>query len=134
MACWDLNGDGVGQPEEDINGDMAFNALDCQGPQGEQGVQGGQGLPGDPGEDGTANVAGETTRQSASFGAASGGSMVTSANVTWTNVSTTETVTHWPAWDAASAGNCLWTGALTSSASLEAGDTFQITSLTLTLD
>lgn len=89
---------------------------------------------GDPGEDGTANAAGETTRQSASFNAASGGSMVTSANVTWTNVSTTETVTHWSAWDAASAGNCLWTGALTSSASLEAGDTFQITSLTLTLD
>ena len=89
---------------------------------------------GDPGEDGTANAAGETTRQSASFNAASGCSMVTSANVTWTNVSTTETVTHWSAWDAASAGNCLWTGALTSSASLEAGDTFQITSLTLTLD
>ena len=89
---------------------------------------------GDPGEDGTANAAGETTRQSASFSAASGGSMVTSANVTWTNVSTTETVTHWSAWDAASAGNCLWTGALTSSASLEAGDTFQITSLSLTLD
>ena len=89
---------------------------------------------GDPGEDGTANVAGETTRQSASFNAASGGSMATSANVTWTNVSTTETVTHWSAWDAASAGNCLWTGALTSSASLEAGATFQITSLTLTLD
>ena len=89
---------------------------------------------GDPGEDGTANAAGETTRQSASFNAATGGSMVTSANVTWTNVSTTETVTHWSAWDAASAGNCLWTGALTSSASLEAGDTFQITSLTLTLD
>jgi len=89
---------------------------------------------GDPGEDGTSNAAGETTRQAATFGAASGGSMVTTANVTWTNVSTTETVSHWSAWDAATAGNCLWTGALTSSASLEAGDTFQITSLTLTLD
>ena len=89
---------------------------------------------GDPGEAGTANTASETSRQAATFSAASGGSMVTSANVTWTNVSTTETVTHWSAWDAASAGNCLWTGALTSSASLEAGDTFQITSLTLTLD
>jgi len=28
----------------------------------------------------------------------------------------------------------LWTGALSSSASVAAGDTFQITSLTLTLD
>jgi hypothetical protein len=37
-------------------------------------------------------------------------------------------------WDASSAGNCLWTGSLASSASVDAGDTFQITSLTLTLD
>lgn len=89
---------------------------------------------GDPGEDGTGNVAGETTRQSAAFSAASGGSMATSGTVSWTSVSNTETVTHWSAWDASSSGNCLWSGALTSSASLEAGDTFQITSLTLTLD
>jgi len=89
---------------------------------------------GDPGEDGTANAAAETTRQAATFGAASSGSMATTANVTWTNVAATETVSHWSAWDAATAGNCLWTGALTSSASLEAGDTFQITTLTLTLD
>ena len=89
---------------------------------------------GDPGGAGPANAATETTRQAATFGAASSGSMATTANVTWTNVAATETVSHWSAWDAATAGNCLWTGALTSSASLEAGDTFQITSLTLTLD
>jgi hypothetical protein len=89
---------------------------------------------GDPGEDGTANAAGETTRKAVSFGSASGGSMASSATVEWTNVSTTETVSHWSLWDAASAGNCLWSGALGASASLTAGDTFQITSLTLTLD
>jgi len=88
----------------------------------------------DPGEDGTSSVATENTRQSVSFGSASGGSMVSSATVSWTSVAATETVTHWSLWDASTAGNCLWYGALDSSASLQAGDTFQITSLTLTLD
>jgi hypothetical protein len=37
-------------------------------------------------------------------------------------------------WDNSTAGNCLWTGALASSSSVTAGDTFQITSLTLSLD
>jgi hypothetical protein len=49
-------------------------------------------------------------------------------------VSTTETYTHWSLWDALTSGNALWSGALSSSASVTAGDTFQITSLTLTLD
>jgi hypothetical protein len=89
---------------------------------------------GDPGEDCTANAATETTRKSVSFSAASSGSMASSATVEWTNVAATETVTHWSLWDASSAGNALWSGALASSAALTAGDTFQITSLTLTLD
>lgn len=89
---------------------------------------------GDPGEDGTTNAATNATRQSVSFSAASGGSMASSATVTWTSVSTTETYSHWSIWDASTAGNCLWTGALSSSAAVTAGDTFQITSLTLTLD
>jgi len=90
----------------------------------------------DPGEDGTAvgSAAANTSRQLATFSAASGGSMATSATITWTTVSTTEVYSHWSAWDASTAGNCLWTGALSSSASVTAGDTFQITSLTLTLD
>lgn len=89
---------------------------------------------GDPGEDGTSNAATETTREEATFSAASSGSIATDATVEWTNVSTSETYSHWSAWDNASAGNCLWTGSLSSSASVTAGDTFQITSLTLTLD
>ena len=89
---------------------------------------------GDPGEDGTANAATETTRQTVSFSAASSGSIASSAAVTWTNVSTTETYSHWSMHDASTSGNCLWYGALSSSASVTAGDTFQITSLTLTLD
>lgn len=89
---------------------------------------------GDAGEDGTSNAAVEATRKSVSFSAASSGSMVSSATVEWTNVSTTETYSHWSLWDALTAGNCLWTGALATSAAVTAGDTFQITSLTLTLD
>lgn len=91
---------------------------------------------GDPGEAGTSNAAGETTRKSASFAAASGGSVATDADLTWTNVSTTETISHISLWDASSAGNCLWVGALSASKSVAAGDTLSIPSgsLTLTLD
>lgn len=89
---------------------------------------------GDPGEAGTSNAATETTRKLASWSAASSGSMATSAVLEWTNVAASETYSHWSLWDNATAGNCLWSGALTSPASVTAGDTFQITSLTLTLD
>jgi hypothetical protein len=91
---------------------------------------------GDPGEDATSNAATNTSRQSVSFSAASAGSMASSSTATWTNVSTTETYTHWSLWDSAgpTGGNPLWKGALSTSASVTAGDTFQITSLTLTLD
>ena len=89
---------------------------------------------GDAGEDGTNNAATEATRKAVSWSAASSGSKSSSATLSWTNVSTTETYTHWSMWDASTAGNCLWTGALFASASVTAGDTFEITSLTLSLD
>jgi hypothetical protein len=89
---------------------------------------------GDAGEAGTTNAAANTSRQEASWSAASSGSKAISAAVTWTNVSTTETYSHWSLWDNSTAGNCLWSGALSSSAAVTAGDTFQITTLTLSLD
>ena len=89
---------------------------------------------GDPGEAATSNAATETTRKAASWSAASSGSIATDATIEWTNVSTTETYSHWSLWDASSGGNALWTGALSTSAAVTAGDTFQITSLTLSLD
>jgi hypothetical protein len=49
LACWDLDGDGVADPEEDINGDGAWNAADCQGPRGAPGETGQQGAPGPAG-------------------------------------------------------------------------------------
>lgn len=91
---------------------------------------------GDPGEAGTSNAAGETTRKVVTFAAASGGSMSGSGSpvAEWTNVSTTETITHFSIWDNISAGNCLGSGALNASAALTAGDTLQLTALTWTLD
>ncbi len=92
---------------------------------------------GNPGEDGTGNPAVEDDRQEVTFDPASGGSIVSDGTVEWTNVSTTEAYTHWSLWDddsAGTAGNPLWYGALSATASVTAGDTFQITSLTLTLD
>jgi hypothetical protein len=89
---------------------------------------------GDAGEDGTSNAASETTRKVAAWATASSGAIVTSATLEWTNVASTETYSHWSLWDASTGGNCLWTGALSSSAAVTAGDTFQITTLTLSLD
>ena len=81
---------------------------------------------GDPGAAGAGNPAGETTRQSVTFSAASGGAITNSAAVTWTNVSTTETVSHVSFWSANAAGTFLGSDALNSSRSLTAGDTFEI--------
>lgn len=89
---------------------------------------------GDPGEAATSAAATEATRKVASWAVAASGAIATSATVEWQNVSTTETYTHWSLWDASTAGNALWTGALSTSASVTAGDTFQITTLTLSLD
>ena len=89
---------------------------------------------GDAGEAGTTNAATETTRKVAAWATASSGAIATSATIEWTNVAATETYSHWSLWDAVTSGNCLWTGALSSSAAVTAGDTFQITSLTLSLD
>lgn len=89
---------------------------------------------GDPGEAGTNNPATESTRKVATWSAASSGSIVTNATVSWTNMAATETISYWSLWDNATSGNCLWTGQFSASASVTAGDNLDITSLTLTLD
>ena len=88
----------------------------------------------DAGEAGTTAAATEATRKVAAWATAASGAIATSATLEWTNVAATETYSHWSLWDASTAGNCLWTGALSSSAAVTAGDTFQITTLTLSLD
>jgi hypothetical protein len=86
---------------------------------------------GDPGEAGTANVAGNTTRQAASWATASAGTCATDAALTWTSVSTTEIYSHISVWDAATAGNHLWNGPLDVPYPINAGDTFTIPSGTV---
>lgn len=90
---------------------------------------------GDPGEDCTANAATETTRHSTTFNAASNpaGTITNAADINWTSVSTTEVITFVSLWDASSAGNAYWSGALTASASLTAGGNFTIAAGNLTI-
>lgn len=49
LNCWDLNGNDIADPIEDINGDGQFDALDCKGAKGDKGDPGPQGTPGLPG-------------------------------------------------------------------------------------
>lgn len=81
---------------------------------------------GDPGAAGASNAATETTRQAVTFSAASGGAITNSADVSWTNVSTTETYSHVSFWDAAAAGTFLGSDALEASKAVDAGDDFTI--------
>ena len=87
---------------------------------------------GDPGANGTSNPATETTRKSASFGAASAGTLTSDADITWTNIAGSQDATFFTAWDNASAGNFLFSGSITGNA-YTAGDTYVIPSGSLTV-
>lgn len=78
---------------------------------------------GDPGEAGTNNAATHTTRVSGSFGAASSGAVSNDAPISFTSLAADETISHISIWDHVSAGNCLWTGALTDPQDVNAGGT-----------
>lgn len=72
---------------------------------------------GPPGEAGTLNLSAETTRQTVTFGAASGGAISSSTEASWSSYNTggagtNEALSHWSLWDATSGGNCLATGPL----------------------
>jgi len=87
----------------------------------------------DPGSAGTTAAAGNTTRQQAAFGTASGGSISTNADLVWTNVSTAETYSHVSFWTASSAGTFLGSDDLAASKTVAVGDTFTIASGSLTV-
>lgn len=44
VACWDLNGNGLPDADEDVNGDGEADVLDCRGPQGPAGANGRDGV------------------------------------------------------------------------------------------
>lgn len=89
----------------------------------------------DPGAAGTtAAAAGDTTRKSVTWNAASSGSKsMASMSGSWTNGGTSETLSHISMWDSTTAGNFLASAALTSSQAWANGNTFSLTSLSISL-
>lgn len=81
----------------------------------------------DPGAAGTTAVAGNATRKSISFGAASGGTMSNDAAVSWSTseVDTSEGYTHYSIWSASTSGTFIASGTVTANA-VTAGDEFEI--------
>ncbi len=89
---------------------------------------------GDPGSAATANASASTTRKQITWSAAASGSKSMSGTLSWTSwAAGTETISHISIWDNVSAGNVLWTGSLSSSKTVNNGDTLNITSLTAAL-
>ena len=85
---------------------------------------------------GTEVSTGGYTRQAITFSAASGGATSNTADVSFTAAGADYgTVTHVGVFDASTAGNLLWHGAMTASKTVEDGDTitFAIGNVDLTL-
>ena len=73
-------------------------------------------------------------REAVTFAAASGGSSATNATVTFdTATANWGTITHVAIMDAETSGNVLFYGAVTTSKTIETGDTFQVSSGNLTV-
>lgn len=88
---------------------------------------------GAPGSAGTANASAVTTRSAATFAAASGGAIaLTGTNPNW-SMTTTETITDISVWDASSAGNFLWSAALSVTKTVANGDTLTLNTCGLSL-
>lgn len=90
---------------------------------------------GAPGAAGAGNVSSVTTRQAVTFTSATTGVLNSSSSPSWTSWAGTngEVVTNVSFWDASSAGNCLWTATLSSSKTINTGDTFTLSSCSLTI-
>lgn len=90
---------------------------------------------GDPGSAGTSNASAETTRKALTWSAASSGSKaITSTLPSWTSWSAgSETLTHVSVWDSTTAGNFLFSVALTTSKAITNGDTLNLTALSMTM-
>lgn len=86
------------------------------------------------GASGTGNPATETDRAQAGFGSPTAGVIANSADINWTGVAATETITHVSLWDASTAGNFIASIALNSSAVLSAGGDLTIAAGDLELD
>ena len=84
--------------------------------------------------DETSTVGTAYARQAVTFAAASSGSSATNATVTFpTATANFGTITHVAVMDASTSGNVLFYGAVTTSKTIETGDTFQVSSGNLTI-
>lgn len=83
----------------------------------------------------SAEVAGGSyARQAITFGAASGGTSANNATVTFPAATANwGEITHVAVMDASTSGNVLFWGAVTTSKTIETGDTFQVSSGNLTV-
>ena len=86
----------------------------------------------DPGAAATNAPSAVTTRQQATFSAASAGAIALSNSPAFT-MTATETISHISVWDAAAAGNLLWTATLTTPKSVVNTDTLTFTTLGVSL-
>lgn len=88
---------------------------------------------GDPGSAGTSNASANTTRPALTWSAASGGSKAITATLpqwaAWAAGS--ETISHISVWDSTTAGNFLFSAALSASKPMTNGDTLNLTVLTI---
>ncbi len=89
----------------------------------------------DPGAAGaTAAAVGSATRVVATFSAASGGALaLTGTAPSWTNGGTSETISHISVWDASTAGNFLFSAALTTAQAWASTNTLTLNSLGVSL-
>lgn len=77
---------------------------------------------------------GSYARQAVTFAAASSGTSATNATVTFPAATANwGTITHVAVLDASTSGNVLFWGAVTTSKTIETGDTFQVSSGNLTI-
>jgi hypothetical protein len=84
VACWDLNGNGIADPDEDRNGDGVTDVLDCRGPAGQDGADG---APGRDGADASETLYGDGSSGARHVAADARFETANDANQQWTDFS-----------------------------------------------
>lgn len=89
---------------------------------------------GDPGAAGTSNPSANTTRVAVTYNTESAGSITSSNTPSWASwASGAETLAYISVWDASTAGTFLMSAALATAKAITNGDTFTLSSLSVTL-
>jgi hypothetical protein len=89
---------------------------------------------GDPGAAGTTTPSGTTTRVAVTFGASSAGVCNSSNTPSWASwAGGSQTLSHISVWDALTVGTFLYSAVLTTPKAITNGDTFTLSSLSVSL-